>query len=220
MNMVASSTLLATTICAQIPFSLDTTFRTVIGQQYVNSVLPLPDGKLIASGIMRFPDEFSDKRLVRLLPDGTRDESFYNSGLGGGLISWQADKFYVNAGIPRRILLPSGNNDPTFAVGVMSIPYFSSLQGGDCHVYPDGRVLVSGKHTLSDTARGFVGNYNLIWFTNTGYLDTTRVHRRGQWGAQQVKGTARWGVHRKRFLHAVRGPGRGWRVPHGCRGRA
>jgi len=37
---------------------------------------------------------------------------------------------------------------------------------------------MSGAHILSDTARGFEGLYNLIWFTNTGYLDTTRVHRR------------------------------------------
>ncbi|MEZ4807704.1 MAG: T9SS type A sorting domain-containing protein [Flavobacteriales bacterium] len=59
-----------------------------------------------------------------------------------------------------------------------SDPYFSSLQGGDYHVFPDGRVLMTGAHTLNDPVRGFVGLYNLIWFTNTGYLDTTRVHRR------------------------------------------
>ncbi|HMC96737.1 MAG TPA: T9SS type A sorting domain-containing protein [Flavobacteriales bacterium] len=58
-------------------------------------------------------------------------------------------------------------------------PYFGSLQGGGYHVYPDGRLLISGAHTLSDTARGFEGLYNLIWFSNTGYLDTTRVHRKG-----------------------------------------
>ena len=54
-----------------------------------------------------------------------------------------------------------------------------SLQVGDYHIFPDGRVLVGGTHTLLDTARGFVGNYDLIWFSNTGYLDTTRIHRRG-----------------------------------------
>jgi hypothetical protein len=45
-------------------------------------------------------------------------------------------------------------------------PYFASLQGGDYHVFPDGRVLMSGSHQLSDTIRGFVG-YEPIWFTNT-----------------------------------------------------
>ncbi|MEZ4757834.1 MAG: T9SS type A sorting domain-containing protein [Flavobacteriales bacterium] len=54
---------------------------------------------------------------------------------------------------------------------------FSSLQGGDYHVYPDGSILMSGAHSLYDTARGYVGIYNLIWFTNTGHLDTTKTHR-------------------------------------------
>jgi hypothetical protein len=55
--------------------------------------------------------------------------------------------------------------------------YFTSLQGGDYHVYPDGRVLMSGAHVLSDSIRGFEGLYSLIWFSNGGYLDTTRTHR-------------------------------------------
>jgi len=75
---------------AQAPFSLDTAFRTQITQQYVNSIIPLSDGKVIASGVMRFFGEpFDDYTLVRLLPNGTKDPSFYNSGLGGGGIeSW------------------------------------------------------------------------------------------------------------------------------------
>src|SRR5690606_4852326 len=52
---------------------------------------------------------------------------------------------------------------------------------GDYHVYPDGRILMSGRHILSDTLRGFVGHYNLIWFSNEGYLDTTRTHRRSNY---------------------------------------
>ncbi len=55
---------------------------------------------------------------------------------------------------------------------------FAGNQPGDYHVYPDGRVLISGGHSLNDPEHGFVGEYNLIWFTNTGYLDTTRPHRR------------------------------------------
>ncbi|MBK8499293.1 MAG: hypothetical protein IPL52_10850 [Flavobacteriales bacterium] len=56
-------------------------------------------------------------------------------------------------------------------------PYFLSLQPADYHVFPDGRVLISGTHTLNDPVRGFVGSYELIWFSNEGYLDTTRTHR-------------------------------------------
>ncbi|MBZ0205398.1 MAG: hypothetical protein K8H89_03665 [Flavobacteriales bacterium] len=143
----------------------------------MNSVQPGADGTLIASGIMRFPGEFSDQRLVRLLPNGSRDPSFNNSGLGGGkIIPWE-DKLYVDAGLIRRILLPSGNLDQSFRVGYSTIPYFLIQQGGDYHVFPDGRVLLTGQYLLSDTVRGYEGQYNLVWITNTGYLDTTRTHR-------------------------------------------
>lgn len=101
-----------------------------------------------------------------------------NSGLGGAkLVQWQ-DRYYVGASQTIRRIQPSGQQDMSF-IEMNLGPYFSSLQGGDYHVYPDGRVLMSGTHTLSDVARGFVGNYNLVWFSNTGYLDTTRVHKRG-----------------------------------------
>lgn len=58
---------------AQQPFDLDPSFRTAVDRVYVSSILPTPDGKVLASGLMRFPGEFTDKRLVRFLPDGTRD---------------------------------------------------------------------------------------------------------------------------------------------------
>lgn len=177
MIAVAATSWVVATAFAQWSFRVDTTFRTDIVQRAVNSIVVLSNGELLLSGIMQFPSEFNDKRLVKLNDSGARNELFYNSGLGGGtLISWN-DKVYVNAGIPRRILLPSGNNDPTFVVGNFSVPYFLYLQGGDFHVYPDGSVLISGEHLLSDSIRGFEGVYNLVWFTNTGYLDTTRTHR-------------------------------------------
>ncbi|MFZ1694979.1 MAG: hypothetical protein WAT74_17415, partial [Flavobacteriales bacterium] len=38
-------------------------------------------------------------------------------------------------------------------------------------------VVLGGRHMLSDTIRGFVGPHCLTWFSNQGYLDTTRTHR-------------------------------------------
>ncbi len=73
-------------------------------------------------------------------------------------------------------MFPNGINDGSFNIN-SSYPLFGSLQGGDYHVYPDGRVLLSGAHTVDDPAHGFDGLYNLIWFTNTGWLDTTKQHR-------------------------------------------
>ncbi|MBK9515313.1 MAG: delta-60 repeat domain-containing protein [Flavobacteriales bacterium] len=42
-------------------------------------------------------------------------------------------------------------------------------------------------HNLDDTARGFVGLYNLIWFTNTGHLDTTKTHRKGNGAIYEIE---------------------------------
>lgn len=75
----------------------------------------------------------------------------------------------------QRILM-SGLPDPSFILMNYG-PYFSSFQAGDYHVYPDGRILMSGLHFLSDTVRGFTGGHCLVWFSNEGYLDTTAHHR-------------------------------------------
>ena len=162
---------------AQVPFSLDTTFRTAIQSQYVNSLALLPDGKLLLSGMIRFPGDINARGSARLLASGQRDLSFTYFTGGGKLTPWN-DNFYVSVGQEVRRLFPTGQTDASF-VGLSASPYFSSLQGGDYHVYPDGRVLISGQHILSDAVRGFEGLYNLIWFSNTGYLDTTRIHRKG-----------------------------------------
>jgi len=176
MPLVASA-LLATGALAQVPFSLDTTFRTTIQDQYVNSIVVLPSGELLLSGMMRFPGDFIFRGSVRLLSNGQKDPSFAYFTGAGKLTPWN-DHFYVFVGQEVQRLLPTGQPDATF-IGLSTGPYFSSLQGGDYHVYPDGRVLISGAHLLDDAARGFVGEYDLIWFSNTGYLDTTRIHRKG-----------------------------------------
>ncbi|MDX9751452.1 MAG: delta-60 repeat domain-containing protein [Flavobacteriales bacterium] len=127
---------------------------------------------------MRFPGEQTDKRLVRFLPNGARDEVFNNSGLGQGrLTAWNGDTFYVATSQTVRRILSNGIQDPSF-IEMNSGPYFSSLQGGDYHVYADGRVLMSGVHVLSDTVRDFVGHHCLVWFSSEGYLDTTQHHRK------------------------------------------
>jgi len=83
--------------CAQWSFTVDPSFQTQIVQQNVNSLLLNEDGTLIASGVMRFPGEISDKRLVRLQPNGQRDESFNNRGAGGNRLTRWQDRFYVGS---------------------------------------------------------------------------------------------------------------------------
>jgi uncharacterized delta-60 repeat protein len=175
----------ATLTSAQAPFALDTTFRTQFDlhpvvspytNQYVASVLPLPDGRVIASGRMRFPGEFNDRGGAILNADG----SLYVGSplvmyMGGRITPWQ-DRFYCGNGQGVRRIMMNGTLDPTFST--MGVPYFMIMQGGDYHVFPDGRLVLSGAHMLSDTVRGYTGLHMFTWITNTGQLDTTRIHRK------------------------------------------
>ena len=98
---------------SQEQFVLDTTFRAVILSKNVNSMIPVADGKVILTGgRMHFQGEFSDMGLVRLNADGTRDETFFNSGYGGSkLVTWN-DRFYVG-GYVRRILYTGIRTSPS-----------------------------------------------------------------------------------------------------------
>lgn len=158
---------------------LDTTFRTVIVDRSVNDILQLEDGTLIASGQMRFPDEPIPTLFhlgVRLNPDGSRNMDFVDyPAMGVRMKRWN-DRFYVANGIGVRRCFLDGSVDNGFSM--VNTAYLSPLQGADYHVYPDGRVLMSGAHQLSDTVRGFTGIHNLVWLTSTGHLDTTRTHRK------------------------------------------
>ena len=174
----AATCLVAAAACAQWSFQLDTSFRSVVVQRNVNAIHVLTDGGVFLSGLIRFAGDMSDRGSAKLLTDGSRDltfPSFPQTTGGGKIVPWLNGKFYVAAFQPRR-MLANGLVDPSFGpIGIG--PYFQSGTIGDYHVFPDGRVLISGSHTLSDAVRGFVGSYELIWFTNTGYLDTTRTHR-------------------------------------------
>ncbi|MEO8591655.1 MAG: T9SS type A sorting domain-containing protein [Flavobacteriales bacterium] len=176
---MAAALVAATSADAQQPFDLDPTFSTTIQQQYVASVLLVEGNKLIVSGDLLFSgdDQFSPRTGARLNPDGSRDPAFTTYPEMGGVIKPWNDKIYCASTQTVRRFNMNGSVDPSF-IHMNSDPHFSSLQGGDYHVFPDGRVLMSGAHTLNDPTRGFLGLYNLIWFSNTGYLDTTRIHRK------------------------------------------
>ena len=171
-----ASYLLVGVVRPQVPFDLDPAFGTRMDETFVNSVLVNELEGLVISGRFRFPDVQNEKRTVRLQPDGSLDAEFNQSSLGGGKLTAWNDLIYVATTQTVRRLLPDGFQDPSF-IEMNLGPYFTSLQGGDYHVYPDGRILISGAHVLDDAVRGFEGLYNLIWFSNTGYLDTTRTHR-------------------------------------------
>lgn len=175
-----ATALVAMLLQAQAPFSLDTTFRTSFVSQNVNDMVFLPDGKLLLSGRMRFPGDQNDRNSVRLFPNGQQDMVFptFPSTTGGGrFVPWQ-DRIYVQAGATVRRLTNEGLIDNSFSP-MFTDPLFLSGQGGDFHVFQDGRVVISGTHVLRDSIRGFLGSHQFIWFTNTGQLDIDRIHRKG-----------------------------------------
>ncbi|MBX7128453.1 MAG: T9SS type A sorting domain-containing protein [Flavobacteriales bacterium] len=163
---------------AQAPFDLDPSFETTINHGGVSSVAVLDDGDVLVSGDIRY-GTLSEWLLVRLNPDGNRDINWPDiSPPGGGkLVPW-TDRYYVAVGQGVNRIWPDGTTDYGFH-GFEDDPYIHILQGGDYHVFPDGRLVITGTHALYDSIRGFVGLYNLIWITADGRLDTTRVHRRG-----------------------------------------
>ncbi|MBK9147946.1 MAG: delta-60 repeat domain-containing protein [Flavobacteriales bacterium] len=170
--------LLTQRIAGQQPFALDTGFRAEFDTWYVASALPLEDGRVIISGQVKFDGDIYFRSGVRLESDGTRDETYPDVAYMGGKLTRWNDRIYSGNGPGVRRQLLDGTLDPDFIL-MNNGPYFTSLQGGDYHVFPDGRVVMSGLHMLNDPVRGFVGDYNFIWFSNQGYLDTTRTHRTG-----------------------------------------
>lgn len=95
-----------------------------------------------------------------------------------GEIKRWGEKYYVETGQLLRRLNADGTVDTDF-VGMNSTAQFTSGQGGDFHVYPDGSLVIAGWHTLNMPEQGWVGDYELIWFTNEGLVDVTRTPRTG-----------------------------------------
>ena len=188
LTLVVGSFSMTVLVSAQVPFSLDTTFRAQLassisgGGPGINSIIPLEDGKVIISGTFRFPNDpippLDSRHGALLNPDGSVDPSYPPYPAMGGKMTRWGDRFYVGVGQTVRRRHISGALDTEF-INMDLGPYFSSLFYGDYHVFPDGSLVMGGKHILSDSIRGFEGGYNFIWFTNSGYLDTTKVHRQG-----------------------------------------
>jgi hypothetical protein len=154
-NTVAALLLGAATAVAQQPFDLDLSFRTTIEEIYASSIALMPDGKLLVSGNMRFPQGIT-QYIARLHPDGSRDLDYPYVGAGGGKITPWEDRYYVSTAQTIRRLTPEDLLDQTFQ-HLNNSPYFSSFQGGDYHVYPDGSIVITGSHTVNVPDSGWGG---------------------------------------------------------------
>ena len=178
--LLVAALVAATNSVAQQGFELDPSFQVGINSSYVASVEIMQNDRILVSGFLNLSnnDLLNNRWSLRLFENGLNDGIFPDFPLtagGGEIVKWM-NGFYIMAGQTVRRLDGSGFVDNAF-IEMNTGPYFAALQGGDYHVFNDGRVLVSGQHLLMDSIRGFEDIYSLIWFSNEGYLDTTRIHR-------------------------------------------
>lgn len=174
--LIGSGLAASVTMLAQQPFDLDPSFTTAIQAERVSSIHVFPDGGALLSGAIRFPGDTWDRLTAKVLPNGSRDLTFPYTYGGGEITPWEG-RFYVGSGQAVRRIWIDGSEDTGYD---MFEPFdeFTPGQAGNYHVFEDGRVLLCGTHLLDDSIHGYEGYYNLIWFTNTGRLDTTRIHRK------------------------------------------
>ncbi len=122
--------------------------------------------------------------------------------MGGKITPWGGGYYCGNGDLIRRFFSDGSLDDGFDMVG--SWQQFSSLQGGDYHAFPDGRILFGGYHDINDAEHGADGVYNLAWFTNEGRLDTTRIHRTGNgvvWGIKEYPAGTAGGLGGKFLIH-------------------
>lgn len=186
---ITAAFIVAVMAYSQDPFTHDPSFYTTITTPVsglgpnISSILPLEDSSLIISGDFRFiGDPNQNRRGARLFPNGARDPDFpYNTSMNGKISRWN-DRYLC--GMKRFFF--DGTADPDFLPLYMN-PEFSPMQEYDHHMFGDGSLVIGGYHMLLDTAHGFTGPHNFIWFTNTGHLDTTKVHRSGNGSISMIK---------------------------------
>jgi uncharacterized delta-60 repeat protein len=158
--------------------TLDTSFtHGGNGPQFgPDAIAVLPDGRIIVGGSFNsWNGNTNIKKVVRLLPNGMRDTTFFVSGTASGnfqRVAVQADGKYIFGGsftqvqgqtVNRIVRLDStGAVDPTFVVG-------TGFDAGilDLHLQADGKLIVVGSFTLYNT----VGRSRMARLHTNGTLD-------------------------------------------------
>jgi len=171
--------------CAQEAFELDQGFRTTFERVAVHSAISLPNGSVIISCNIDNPSPLGGYwYLLRLFPNGTMDTGFAFEVGGGGKLILRDSVFYISQEFVWRAYL-DGRRDTTFDMypGINSL--YSPGSTFDYHVFPDGRILLSGDGFVHHPELGNLGEFNLIWFNANGQLDYTRTNRRANGATYQ-----------------------------------
>ncbi|RYU80144.1 delta-60 repeat domain-containing protein, partial [Hymenobacter persicinus] len=151
----------------------------------VSYTLQLPDGKILVAGNFSTFNGRNCHGLVRLLPSGQSDLTFYDAGLDAGTmvqaVTAQPDgrlllagRLYVDGNPNLRFLvrlLPDGSYDSSF-----TLPYFGGNRAGVgtagtnlVRLQADGRILVGGAFTSVNS----VPAYSLVRLQPDGEVDAS-----------------------------------------------
>ncbi len=161
---------------AQVPLTLDTSFRCGLVYASLTDAHPLADGRLWIVGRISFDGTNPVPSSRRLLPNGSLDPEIGLGSLSGGTIVETPEYFYSPAGGgPRRMRL-DGTAIYDFNPGPANTPYpgLVGYDWGDINVQSDGKILCTGASQL-DYAFGFdsPGWYSVFRLCDNARLDST-----------------------------------------------
>ncbi len=161
------------------------------GSSRAMSVAIQPDGKLLVAGKRTDSLAYQPIYLIRLLPDGSLDNSFADNGVlattvensgnaSEHLMKLQPDGkilvvgFIDTNGDPATAVarfLPDGTPDPSFGIGGLAVVNVDTVDDREAAysvaVQPDGKIVAAG----ASSAVPFDSDYTLLRFLPDGSLD-------------------------------------------------
>jgi hypothetical protein len=169
---------------AQVPLTLDTSFRcTRLVNSGLSSILPLADGSIIATAYLVYIDNCCNSDpygWFRFLSNGDLDESWSGPGTGGDIQPYALYYYAPNSGFPHRYFQANGEPDYSFSVGAANNAHPGLLlgNGGGIFVQANGKVLCTGDHYIAEQwGPNAPGYYSLLRVDADATLDSTYEYR-------------------------------------------
>lgn len=169
---------------AQVPLSLDTTFRcTRFFSGSLGDNLPLADGSIIATAYYAQLDNCCldpPGFWFRILPNGDIDETWPVAGASGYIHPFGAYYYLSGMYLPGRAFQANGETDFSFSLGWNQLPpYLNHGNNGKIFVQADGKVLFTGDHHIAEQwGPNAPGYYSLLRVNMDGVLDSTYHYRK------------------------------------------
>ncbi|MBP7513785.1 MAG: hypothetical protein KA791_04505 [Flavobacteriales bacterium] len=204
---------------AQVPLTLDTTFRTSIytadvpgfvpnaqPDAWISDAWPMGNGNLLISGSFSFFDSWDpgpqpilyNYNLAVLNSDGTRDTTFTPGyGSGGRITKWN-HRLYIGPK-PRRYFL-DGTEDGSFQLEGADPDAMLSSYPFDFRFMTDSTIMLAGSHTIQDTINNLFGYYDLAWIDTNGHYLPSKPPHQINWGSGQGNISYIFPLHDGKFI--------------------